>query len=109
MDLLDNLLNAIEYKRREPLPEGFENRVLDKWFQQQPEKSKNKNYTAFIYAAAACLIAFTCINILSLQLLNQSTNEISTNANTTTEISSETEFAEAYGLMERTTYYTLNK
>jgi hypothetical protein len=107
MDSLDNLLNSIECKRREPLPEGFEDRVLDKWFLQQPEKRKNKNYTAFIYAAAACLIAFTCINILSLQLLNQSTNEISANSNT--EISSETEFAEAYGLMERTTYYTLNK
>ncbi|WP_018342709.1 hypothetical protein [Cytophaga aurantiaca] len=108
MDPLDNLLNSVEYKRREPLPEGFEGRVLDKWFNQQP--IKKKDYTVFAYAAAACLVAFTCINILSLNVLNQSTsNDVSANSHTTIQISSETEFAEAYGFVETASYYTLNK
>ena len=107
MDQLDDILKTINHTKRAAVPDGFENRVLDKWFQQQPKKENG--YTVFIYAAAACLIAFTCINILSLQVLAQSVDEISTNTYTTTEISSETEFAEAYGLIETSTYYTLNK
>ena len=107
MDQLDDLLKTMKHTKSEPLPVGFEHRVLDKWFEQRPEVKTD--YSAFIYAAAACLIAFTCINILSLQLLNASIEEASVDTQTTIEISSEAEFAEAYGLTETTTYYTLNK
>lgn len=108
MDLLNYLLKTVDYTRREPLPEGFENRVLDKWFNKQ-QPAKKKNFTAFIYAAAACLIAFSCINILLLQVLNQPEEALSLDANTNIQISSEAEFAEAYGLAGTTSYYTLNK
>ena len=108
MDQLDDFLKNIDHSEQAPLPTGFEERVLDKWFNDVPQRKNNK-YNIFIYAAAACLIAFTCINILALKVLNSSAEEVSENVSNNVELTSETEFAEAYGLIETTTYYTLNK
>lgn len=109
MEQLDDFLKNIDHSKQAALPDGFEQRVLDKWFNEVSKKKKD--YIVFAYAAAACLIAFTCINILSLQVLNQPENALSTDIDTdaTITISSEAEFAEAYGLVQTTSYYTLNK
>jgi hypothetical protein len=109
MEQLDDFLKNIDHSKQAPLPAGFEQRVLDKWFNEVSKKKQD--YTVLAYAAAACLIAFSCINILSLLVLNQSENELSTHidTDTTITISSEAEFAEAYGLVQTTSYYTLNK
>ncbi len=105
MDPLDDLLKNTASFKNHPLPEGFEDTVLNKWFDDIPEKKNG--YSVRMLALAASLAAFTCINILSLYALKSSSFisvEVSANEN-----SLEEEFADEYGLDDNTSYYSLNE
>ena len=105
MDPLDELLKNVNHARRVPLPEGFEDAVLDKWFNKQAEKKKD--YSVWMFAVAACLAACTCINILSLNAFKE--NSATTADSSISTVSLEDEFAEAYGLEDNMSYYSLNE
>lgn len=105
MDPLDDLLKNAQHFKNHPLPERFEETVLNNWFDETPEH--NKGYSVWMFALAACLTAFTCINILSLNALKNSAAvsvEISAS-----ERSLEEDFVNAYGLNDNTSYYSLNE
>jgi|GEM_PF-2927087 len=103
MDQLNKLLKDLDQSRRAPLPQGFEEKVVNKWFNQV---SKKEDYSALKYIAAACLITLSLINILSLTEYKEPA-EISIQV--TSDTASENQFAEEYGLVEQSTYYSLNQ
>lgn len=103
MDHLNEFLYELDRMDRAPLPEGFEEAVVDKWFNGQP---KQKNYSVLTYAVAACIIGLTCINILSLSEYKSPSDS---SAQITADTSSENQFAEEYGLVEKHTYYSFNQ
>ena len=103
MDQLNKLLEDLNQSRRASLPERFEENVVNRWFNEVP---KREDYSALKYIAAACLITLSLINILSLTEYKEPT-EISIEV--TSDTASENQFAEEYGLVEQSTYYSLNQ
>lgn len=100
MDPLDELLNKINHTSPAPLPAGFEEKVLNKWFN---ERQENKSYPFIWYAAAACIIACTCINMYYLS----ETEIASTRAEMKTDSTFEESVVAEYGLIESISYYSL--
>jgi hypothetical protein len=99
MDLLDDFLNNIENKRRESLPEGFESRVLDNWFVEQPKR--RKIHTLSLLALAACLVTCSCMNVFSLIKFKRVQDEVVSEVDSN---SLETDFVNQYGLTNNVSY-----
>jgi len=100
MDPLDDLLKAIDHTKRAPLPEGFENNVLNKWFEERP---KVRSYPFLRYAVAACIIACTFLNIYYLSV---QTNVTASASESATDSTFEEHLVNEYGLIEPTSYYS---
>jgi hypothetical protein len=100
MDPLDELLKTFDHTKRAPLPEGFEAKVVHKWFEIRPER---KNYPFLRYAVAACLIICTSLNIYYLSIQSN----VSADATASTSDSTfEAEFINEYGLAGANAYYS---
>lgn len=105
MDPLDDLLKNTDHFKNRPLPDGFEEAVLNKWFDETPANKKTNS--VWMLALAACLAACTCINILSLQAFeNSSAASVQRSISDT---SLEEDFADEYGLDDNMSYYSLNE
>lgn len=100
MDPLDELLKTFDHTKRAPLPEGFEAKVVNKWFEMRPEK---KTYPFLRYAVAACLIVCTSLNIYYLSVQTHGTADVTASA---TESTFETELINEYGLAGSNAYYS---
>jgi hypothetical protein len=109
MDPFTDLLKGLKHEPKSPLPKGFEEKVVFNWFNKTPKKQSVS--IAVLYAIAACFTVFTLTNILlykSSSIDFGATLSVQNESNNTEHVSSELEFAEAYGFVE-TSYYTLNK
>ena len=101
MDPLDDLLKTVDHTKRAPLPEGFEDNVLNKWFDERP---KEKSYPYLRYAVAACLIICSSLNIYYLSV--QSNRGVDISSTVTSDSTFEAKFIEEYRLEEPTSYYS---
>ncbi len=99
MDPLDELLKTFDHTKRAPLPEGFEAKVVNKWFEMRPEK---KTYPFLRYAVAACLIICTSLNIYYLSVQADVAADVTA---ATTDSTFETELINEYGLTAGTDAY----
>jgi hypothetical protein len=99
MDPFTDLLKGLKHEPKSPLPKGFEEKVVFNWFNKTPKKQ------------SVSIAVFTLTNILlykSSSIDFGATLSVQNESNNTEHVSSELEFAEAYGFVE-TSYYTLNK
>ncbi|MGN6647763.1 MAG: hypothetical protein ACTHJT_14675 [Cytophaga sp.] len=100
MDLLDELLKTFDHAKRAPLPDGFEAKVVNKWFEMRAEK---KTYPFLRYAVAVCLIICTSLNIYYLSVQTDVATDMTASK---TDSTFETQLINEYGLAGTNAYYS---